>query len=119
MRLEDFDAAYLADMLIAARRVQKFMAGMSYEAFAEDEMRSMAVERAFEVIGESAKLLSDDFRRAYPALPVRQMIGLRNIIAHEYAEIDYRLLHRVATADVPELIRLLESLLPDDPERME
>lgn len=119
MRLEDFDAAYLADMLIAARRVQKFMAGMSYEAFAEDEMRSMAVERAFEVIGESAKLLSDEFRRAYPALPVRQMIGLRNIIAHEYAEIDYRLLYRVATVDVPKLIRILETLLPGDPETME
>ncbi len=114
MQLEESDAVYLADMLIAVRRVRKFTAGIRYEEFAEDEMRSMAVERAFEVIGESARLLSDDFRRAYPALPVRQMIGLRNIIAHEYAEIDYRLLYRVATVDLQELIRILEDLLPND-----
>jgi uncharacterized protein with HEPN domain len=41
------------------------------------------------------------------------MIGLRNVIAHGYAEIDYVRLHHIATVDVPDMIRILESLLPE------
>ena len=119
MPLEESDVAYLADMLIAARRIERFMTGIAYTAFEEDDMRAMAVERAFEIIGEAARLLSAGFRESNPTLPIAQMIGLRNIIAHEYADIDYRVLYRVATVDVPQLIHVLESLVPDSPESPE
>lgn len=46
-------------------------------------------------------------------MPLSQMIGLRNVIAHGYAEIDYVRLHHIATVDVPDMIRILESLLPE------
>lgn len=119
MAIDEEDVAYLVDMLVTARRVRSFMAGVSLDGFAKDEMRSMAVERGFEVIGEAAKLLSAHFRDSHPELPARQMIGLRNIIAHEYAEIDYRLLYRAASADIPDLIRMLEALIPDHLESLD
>ena len=113
MRLDENDAGYLMDMLLAGRRVGRFVQGLPAEAFAGDELRRMAVERAFEVIGEAARLLSADFHAARTPLPLGQMIGLRNVIAHGYAEIDYLRLHHIATVDVPDMIRILESLLPE------
>jgi uncharacterized protein with HEPN domain len=114
MPLDEDDAGYLMDMLLAARSVQRFVKGLPAAAFAEDELHRMAVERAFEVIGEAARSLSEDFRAAPSGLPLRAMIGLRNVIAHGYADIDHRRLHHIATVDVPDMVRILESLLPED-----
>ncbi len=36
------------------------------------------------------------------------MIGQRNIIAHEYGQIDYELLYKTAIDDIPVLIANLE-----------
>jgi uncharacterized protein with HEPN domain len=113
MRLAENDAGYLMDMLLAGRRVRRFVQGIPADAFAGDELHRMAVERAFEVIGEAARLLSADFRAAPSQLPLSEMIGLRNVIAHGYAEIDYLRLHHIATVDVPDMIRILESILPE------
>jgi uncharacterized protein with HEPN domain len=41
------------------------------------------------------------------------IIGQRNIIAHEYGQIDYELLYRTVTDDIPVLIRQLEEIIPD------
>jgi len=111
MPLEETDAAYVADMLDAARGILEFTKGLAYHAFVEDQMRRMAVERGFEIIGEAARQVSADFRAGYPDLPFSKMIGLRNVIAHGYADVDYRVLFKVATDDVPMLVQNLERLL--------
>lgn len=102
------DLGYLWDMLKAARSIRKFMGGIEYAAFLKDEMRSLAVERAFEVIGEAARSLSEEFRGSHPEVPWRQIIGLRNAIAHEYGDIDYESLYQVAIARIPGLVAILE-----------
>jgi uncharacterized protein with HEPN domain len=53
MRLDENDAGYLMDMLLAGRSVRRFVQGLPAEGFAGDELRRMAVEGAFEVIGEA------------------------------------------------------------------
>jgi uncharacterized protein with HEPN domain len=49
---------------------------------------------------------------AHPEIPWREVIGQRNILAHEYGHIDYELLYKTATEDVPILIVHIEKLLP-------
>lgn len=116
MPLGENDAGSLMDMLLAGRKVRRFVRGVSAAEFADDELRRMAVERAFEVIGEAARSLSSDFRAQDTGLPIGDMIGLRNVIAHGYADVDYLRLHQIATGDVPDMIRILESLLQESPE---
>lgn len=70
-----------------------------------------AVERCIEVIGESARRVSAAYTQAHPEIPWRQIIGQRNILAHEYGRIDHRLLYRTAADDIPRLIETLEVLL--------
>ncbi len=60
-----------------------------------------------QVIGETIKAIDDKTRQAlfirYPQIPWRKVIGLRNIISHEYANIDYEIIWTVIRKDLPPL----------------
>ena len=72
----------------------------------------LALERSMELIGEAARRVSSSFREKHPEIPWKEMIGLRNIRAHEYGRVDHAQLYATAIKDVPALIAALEKLLP-------
>ena len=109
------DAASLWDMLEAARAVESFVKGRSFQDYAADLMLRSAVERQVEIIGEAARSVSEDYQRSHPQIPWQGIIGQRHVLAHDYAGIKHDRLLRVATELVPELIRLLEPLVPPAP----
>jgi uncharacterized protein with HEPN domain len=115
MRPEQRDPGYVWDMLDAARSVREFTTGIPQDEYLRDRKLQLAVERALEIIGEAARLVSPTFRAAHPGIPWQQIIGQRNVLAHEYGEINQERIWQVASRDVPELIRLLEPLLPPPP----
>ena len=112
MQPEDRDPAYLWDMLQAAGEVEMMLKRHHLAAMLDDIVLLRAVERSVEIMGEAARRVSPDYQRAHPELPWRKMIGQRNILAHEYGQIDHALLYKTATEDVPALLSTLETLLP-------
>ena len=102
-------------MLDAARAIQKFVASHSFEDYKSDRMLRGAVERHIEIIGEAANRVSRGFRAAHPEIPWQRIIAQRNVLAHEYGEIDDSLVWRVATARIPELISNLGPAVPTLP----
>jgi len=112
MQPEDRDPAYLWDMLQAAKEVEDMLDNHDLAAFLSDRVLMRAVERSVEIIGEAAKRVSETYQNAHPELPWREIIGQRNILAHEYGQIDHELLYKTAKEDVPSLILQIEQLLP-------
>ena len=112
MKAGESDLAHLWDMLQAARVAHQLCAGMSEDQLLADLRTRLALERALEIIGEAARRVSPRARARLPEVPWRGIIGFRNVLAHEYGEIDYRRLHTVATVSVPTLIADLERRLP-------
>ena len=112
MQPEDRDAAYLWDMLQAAKEVEEMAKGRDLPAFLNDLILLRALERSIEIIGEAARRVSSTYRDAHPDIPWRKIIGQRNILAHEYGQIDHGLLYKTAVNDIPELIVLIERFLP-------
>jgi len=112
---DDHDAGYLLDMLEHARGITRAVSGLKFEDYAADENLRLAVERRIEILGEAARRISDDFRGAHPEIPWGKIIGQRNILAHEYGEIDDRLVWQVAVTHVPALVGLIEPLVPPRP----
>ena len=80
-----------------------------------DRKLQLAVERAFEIIGEAARLVSPTFKANHAEVPWKVIIGQRNVLAHEYGEINQERIWLVASRRIPELIELLEPLLPPPP----
>lgn len=112
MQPEDRDAAYLWDMLQAAREVTAMVGNHDLSAVLVDRILLRALERSIEIIGEAARRVSASYMDAHPEIAWRRIIGQRNILAYKYGQIDHALLYKTATDDVPALIALLEKLLP-------
>jgi len=108
---EERDAAYLWDMLSAAREVVDMLKDFSGDRFQSERIVMRATERCIEIIGEAARRVSATTRQLRTEIPWSDLIGQRNILAHEYGQIDHELLYKTATEDVPELIVLLERCL--------
>ena len=113
------EAGYLWDMLQAARRLQEFTAGVSFEAYLESVLFQSAVERQLEILGEAARRMSEGFRQEHPEIPWSSIIGQRNVIAHQYDDIEQEQLWSVVTSGIPILIAQLEPLIPPLPPEIE
>jgi uncharacterized protein with HEPN domain len=115
MQPDERDAAYLWDMLDSARALRDFAANVSFHSYAQDKKLQFAIERALEIIGEAARRVSETYRQTHPEIPWQSIIAQRNVLAHEYGEIKQELIWRVATIRIPELIDMLEQLVPSPP----
>ena len=78
MRGNPDDAAYLWDMLDAAKAAMSFSEGFNFEQYSHDRKAQWAVERAIEIIGEAARHVSPVFQSSHPEIPWLQIVAQRN-----------------------------------------
>jgi uncharacterized protein with HEPN domain len=116
MRPDDLDAGRLWDMLTYAREIVETLRGRTFEAYVGDKNLRLATERRIEIIGEAARHVSAAFQAAHPAIPWPKIVALRHILAHEYGEVKQEIVFRIATVHIPELIALLEPMVPTPPQ---
>jgi len=114
MSPDDRDKAYIWDMLDAAPAIQGFLRGKTYQDYLANRMLRSSVEREIEIIGEGARRVSEELKKAHREIPWRPIIGQRNILAHEYDDVRHEAIWRVATRRIPELIAALKAILPDE-----
>jgi uncharacterized protein with HEPN domain len=110
------DVSWLWDMLQACRHVQWFVADKTFAEYESDLLLRSAVERQIEIIGEAARHVSGQFQDSHSEIPWRPVMAQRHVFAHDYGEIQHELIWRVATVHIPELVNLLDTLVPDSPE---
>lgn len=110
------DEVYLLDMLIAARKALIFVEGMDRNEFNDNEVIQNAVIRPLEIIGEAASRISTAFRKSHPEIPWKEIIGLRNRLIHEYFRVEFSAVWDTIQKDIPELIKLIELLVPKEDE---
>ena len=106
---------YVADILSAGEAILRYTDGIAYAAFAGNDEKRAAVERQLFVIGEAAARLPEDWKREHPAVPWRQIVGLRNLLAHGYWVIEAEELWDITRHKVPELVAALRPLSGDLP----
>lgn len=109
------DDSNLWDMMDAAEAIEAFVSGRSLQDYLNDRMLGGAVERHLEIIGEAPGKISQELRNLHPEIPWQKIVGLRNVLIHEYGDIDDVLVWEVASVHIPDLIGKLESLIPHPP----
>jgi uncharacterized protein with HEPN domain len=93
---------YLSEMLRSMEKIERYMAGVSYEDFIIQEQLVDAVERNIEKIGEAAAAIPDSIRDRHPDVPWKTIVGLRNKIIHHYFAVDHEVIYQIATRNIPE-----------------
>ena len=109
------DKTYLADILYAAQAIRRFVNGVAKEEFLANEEKYEAVNRKFEIIGEAARRLSPEARREFPDIPWKLVTAMRNILIHDYDDVNLNLVWQTAQNDLPPLIAKLEAHLAKMP----
>jgi uncharacterized protein with HEPN domain len=115
MPLSKRDPANLFDMLEASEKVQYFLKNKTFEDFLKDDMLQAAVERNIGIIGEAARRISEELKQEHPEIPWRKIIAQRNVLIHEYDDIDYKEIWVVATFHLSRLIDQIRPLIPPLP----
>jgi uncharacterized protein with HEPN domain len=110
MRPDDDDAARVWDIVTYGRHLLSMAEGRTYQEFLSDVQFRLAAERCIEIIGEAAAHVSDGFRAKYADIPWPQIVGLRNIIVHGYAQLDPEKLWRVVDNEICVLVERLSPL---------
>lgn len=105
------DETLLLDMLIASRKIARFAEGLTQDGLASNEMAASAIMREFQVVGEAARMVSEEGRASYSQIPWKAISGLRNRLVHEYFNIDFDILWQTIHDDIPTLIAQLEALV--------
>ena len=113
---EGRDPAYLWDMLEAAKTSLGFTHGVTSEQYHADLKLRLAVEREIGIIGEAARRVSEPFRSAPPEIPWQKIIAQRNVMIHDYGDIDHGRIRQLVIDQIPRLIEQLTPLIPPIPE---
>jgi uncharacterized protein with HEPN domain len=88
----------------AAEKAIAYTVGRDRSILDSDEMRTLAVVRLIEIIGEAARAVSEPTRTQFPEIAWRQIVGTRDRLIHGYEEVDLDILWTIATDDLPVLV---------------
>ncbi len=110
------DPARLLDIVLACREAGEFAAGVSHQEYLADRKLQRALCMTLQIIGEAARALSDEGKAAHPEIPWRQLVSLRNRIAHEYFRLDAEIIWQIVQRELPQVLELIEPLIPPEEE---
>ena len=108
------DDAYLLDILLSARDVLDFAAGLIFTQFEESRLHQNASLKSIEIIGEAAARISPKTRHSHPDIPWAEIIGMGNRLVHAYFEVNLERVWYTVQQDLPRLINLIEPLVPPE-----
>ncbi len=105
---------YLEDMHLAMERIAEYIEGYNFIKFKQDYKTVDAVIRNFEIIGEAAKNLPQDFKTIHSDLPWSEMYLLRNKVSHEYFGVDYDIIWDIAANYLPQNKLRIKQLIEEE-----
>lgn len=104
---------YLQDLVDYSEKAIRFVQGVSFDDFGENEEKIFAVVKALEIIGEAARHLPRALRDKYSSIPWKQVTGMRNKITHEYFSVDLEVVWRTVHEDLPLLRDTVKKMITD------
>lgn len=107
------DSVFIAQMVEAAEDALEFTNGQSAESFANNRLVGYAVVRAVQLVGQAARGVSAELQAAHSEIPWREIIGMRNVVVHDYADVDLSLVWKTVREDLPGLVVRLSAILQE------
>jgi uncharacterized protein with HEPN domain len=106
------DDERLQDILDAIVAIERYLQ-QGQSTFEAQELIQVWVAYHLQMIGEAASALSPKLKARYANVPWPQIIGLRNLLVHEYFRVDARVLWDIASNDLQPLKANIQAILQD------
>ena len=105
------NSVYLQDIFESTEIILRYTEDKTEFEFVNDLMLQDAVTRRFEIIGEAASKISEDFKNQNTKIPWRLMKEMRNKLIHEYFGVSAITIYSTIKFDLPILKEQLEKLI--------
>ena len=97
------DKARLQHIQDAILEIVSYTNNISFEEFKSNSMILFASVKQLEIIGEAANNITKLFKKLYNEIEWRTIIGLRNLLVHEYFGIDEEIVWGIIKKDIPKI----------------
>ena len=104
------DRERLLDIQEAIADIQKY-AQRGRSEFEKDELIQTWIIHHLSILGEAASKLSEDFKEKHPEISWSKIIGMRNVLVHNYFRIDLEAVWSVIEEDLLELKTAIQKML--------
>lgn len=104
------DQELLLDILDSIEKIEKY-ASRGKEAFIEDELLQVWIVYHIQIIGEAANHVSDSLQDQYPDVSWPDIVGMRNVLVHQYFGIDLVQIWDTVRIDLPILKSKIRTIL--------
>lgn len=101
----------LSHVIDFIEKIENFTAAHSFEEYLENEIAYYGLEKLFQNIGEALNKTPNQFKKNNPQISWSKIIRMRNIIAHDYDDIDEHILWTAALTDIPLLKQQIQTIL--------
>jgi uncharacterized protein with HEPN domain len=102
----------LRDILESIELIEKY-AAKGRAAFEQDELIQVWFLQHLQIIGEASRSLSADIRESHPEVSWAKIIGMRNILVHNYFEIDLPVVWNAVERELPDLKKQVTAILQE------
>ena len=105
------DQEALVDIVEAIKLILRYVEKVNLETLAVNIKKQDAILRRIAIIGEATKRLSKDFREQHPTIPWKEIAGMRDVITHDYDEVDLDEVWTVIDENLPHLLDYIKPLV--------
>lgn len=111
MRSDLGDEIRLKHIFDAIEEIEKYLIETDFTLFIENSMMRFACIKQMEIIGEASNRVSDELKAKFAYIKWAQIVGMRNVFAHEYFGIDSKIVWEIIKTDIPELKSQIKIIL--------
>jgi uncharacterized protein with HEPN domain len=109
---------FLDDILEAIDAIEAGIVGKSLDDYSRNWILRRGVERGVEIISEASRRIPEELRNQQPEIPWKRILGIGNVLRHDYRHVSIEVIYDVAKKDLVPLrsaILAIEAGL-DEPE---
>lgn len=103
----------LLDILASIEKIQLYTSELTFDTFLEDSKTRDAVIRNFEIIGEAANRLPEEFKDSNEGINWFRIRGFRNRIVHDYMGIDFQIVWTIIDKDPKKLAEDIQAIVDE------
>ena len=104
------DRERLLHILDAIDKIEVALRAYDQARFQQDWEKQLVIERLIEIIGEAANRLSQELQTSQPQIPWPQIVGMRNLVSHEYFRVDAVIVWNTALRSIPSLRAAIQQI---------
>lgn len=105
------NSVYLKHILDSILKIEKYVAGYTFDQFANDDKTVSAVLRELSIIGEAAARTASEFQANHPTINWKEIFGMRNKLVHDYLGVKLDIVWNTIQENLPPLKDQVQAIL--------